>query len=102
MGGLSAIALLLGIAWTSGIPAAASTAASTSYTPAARGELDCNGVQPGAEAVAGNRTCTDIRGASKANANTWDGRFYDNGHYIGHDEPNTDVFLQHPPAPATT
>ncbi len=89
MGGLSAIALLLGIAWTSGIPAAASTAASTSYTPAARGELDCNGFSPVQKPLR-ESTCTDIRGASKANANTWDGRFYDNDHYIGHDEPNTD------------
>ena len=34
--------------------------------------------------------CTDIAGGKKANANTWGGRFYDNGHYIGHDEPDTD------------
>jgi hypothetical protein len=89
MGGLSAIALLLGIAWTSGIPAVASTTASSSYTPAARGELDCNGFSPVQKPIR-LFACTDIRGASKANANTWDGRFYDNNHYIGHDEPNTD------------
>ena len=33
--------------------------------------------------------CTDVRGfAGVNNANNWDGRFYDNGHYIGHDEPD--------------
>jgi hypothetical protein len=33
--------------------------------------------------------CTDIRGyANLDNANTWGGRFYDNGVYIGHDEPD--------------
>ena len=32
--------------------------------------------------------CTDIRGFQHSNRNTWDGRFYDNGNYIGHDEPD--------------
>ncbi|MGH2888109.1 MAG: hypothetical protein ACRDNJ_00625, partial [Solirubrobacteraceae bacterium] len=33
--------------------------------------------------------CTDIRGFDNEwNANTWNGRFYDNGNYIGHDEPD--------------
>ena len=46
--------------------------------------------------------CTDIRGfAGVDNANTWGGKFYDNGHYIGHDEPDT-TFLSTPPARATT
>ena len=53
------------------------------------GELDCNGdssVQKSIRAM----TCTDIRGlASVDNANTWGGKFYDNGQYIGHDEPDT-------------
>ena len=35
--------------------------------------------------------CSDIRGDNAvSNNNTWDGRFYDNGHYIGHDEPDVD------------
>jgi hypothetical protein len=41
--------------------------------------------------------CTDIRGiAGVDNANTWGGRFYDNGHYIGHDEPDV-TFLSSTP-----
>ncbi len=33
--------------------------------------------------------CTDIRGFDNTwNPNTWGGRFYDNGRYIGHDEPD--------------
>ena len=97
LGITSAVALLLGIAWTSGIPAQAATTAkvsagnisSISYTPNAAGELDCNGFSP-AQKPLRLFNCADIRGTSKANANTWDGRFYDNDHYIGHDEPNTD------------
>ena len=91
LGLLSAVALLFGIAWTSGVPAAASTAApaasSAKYVPHARGELDCNGYSPVQKPV-GKMYCTDIRGSTKKTANTWDGRFYDNGHYIGHDEPD--------------
>ena len=41
--------------------------------------------------------CTDIRGDSAIdNSNTWGGRFYDNGHYIGHDEPDA-TFLSNQP-----
>jgi hypothetical protein len=55
----------------------------------ARGGLDCNGFSP-VQAPAHTFFCTDIRGfAGVSNANTWGGRFYDNGHYIGHDEPDT-------------
>ena len=39
--------------------------------------------------------CTDIRGFNNEwNQNTWDGRFYDNNEYIGHDEPDM-TFLSH-------
>jgi hypothetical protein len=88
LGTLSAIALMFGVAWISGVPAAASVTASSKYVPNARGELDCNGfskVQKPLKAM----ECTDIRGAKKATPWTWNGRFYDNGHYIGHDEPDT-------------
>jgi hypothetical protein len=41
--------------------------------------------------------CTDIRGfANESNANTWNGRFYDNGHYIGHDEPDMTFYSSAP------
>jgi hypothetical protein len=84
----SAIALLLGVAWTSGVPAAAAaTVKASTYVPASAGGLDCNGFSPVQKPVR-LMTCTDIRGSKKETANTDDGRFYDNGHYIGHDEPD--------------
>ena len=97
----SAVALLLGIAWTSGIPAQAATTAKApagniSFTPNARGELDCNGFSPVQKPLRDTMNCTDIRGADTDNANTWGGRFYDNGHYIGRDEPDTDFISNAP------
>jgi hypothetical protein len=96
LGTVSAVALLFGVAWTSGVPAAASTTTASSYTPNARGELDCNGFSPVQKPVRETFNCTDIRGSGKANANTWGGRFYDNKHYIGHDEPDTDFLSSAP------
>jgi hypothetical protein len=87
LGTVSAVALLFGVAWTSGVPAAASVTAAPKYVPNSVGELDCNGystVQKELRAF----NCTDIRGGKKATPWTWGGRFYDNGHYIGHDEPD--------------
>ncbi|WP_129545541.1 hypothetical protein [Arthrobacter dokdonensis] len=41
--------------------------------------------------------CTDIAGiAGVDNANTWGGRFYDNGYYIGHDEPDLTFLSSRP------
>ena len=55
--------------------------------PNAIGGLDCNGVSPIQKTV-NNKVCTDIKGINGVNnSNTWGGRFYDNGRYIGHDEP---------------
>jgi len=91
LGIISAAALLFGIAWTSGVPAAAAVAAGANapkFIPASQGELDCNGFSPVQKPLK-PFNCTDIRGGKKDNANTWGGRFYDNGHYIGHDEPDT-------------
>jgi hypothetical protein len=51
-------------------------------------QLDCNGQSPIQKANRAN-LCTDIRGISGIdNKNNWGGRFYDNGEYIGHDEPD--------------
>jgi hypothetical protein len=96
LGVLSAVALLLGIAWTSGVPvvAAASTTSTAAHIPS-RGELDCNGFSPVQKPLR-LFNCADVRGFKKANANTWGGRFYDNGHYIGHDEPDTDFLSSAP------
>jgi hypothetical protein len=53
------------------------------------GELDCNGQSPVQQSVRLTMACTDIRGfANLSNSNTWSGHFYDNGTYIGHDEPD--------------
>ena len=42
-------------------------------------------------------TCTDIKGILGVdNQNTWGGKFYDNGQYIGHDEPDTTFELSKP------
>jgi len=61
-----------------------------------RGTLDCNGYSPVQKPLRGFE-CTDIHGIRGVNnANTWNGRFYDNGHYIGHDEPDT-TFLSNKP-----
>jgi hypothetical protein len=52
--------------------------------PNAVGELDCNGYSTAQRAVTRKLWCTDIRGLSGG----YGARFYDNGHYIGHDEPS--------------
>jgi hypothetical protein len=55
--------------------------------PHAIGGLDCNGMSPVQKTV-NTKVCTDIRGMYGIdNKFTWGGRFYDNGRYIGHDEP---------------
>jgi hypothetical protein len=59
-------------------------------------ELDCNGDSP-VQRQFRPMLCTDIRGVAPVdNANTWGGKFYDNGHYIGHDEPDA-TFLSTTP-----
>ena len=95
LGTLSAVALLFGVAWNSGAPALASVAKAPSFIPASQGELDCNGFSP-AQKPLREMNCTDIAAAKKTNANTWGGRFYDNGHYIGHDEPDIGLHVQRP------
>jgi hypothetical protein len=90
-----AVAITTGfLASASGAPKAAAAGSATkahlsSYTPRAVGELDCNGDSPVQKPLRQSALCTDIRGLSGVdNANTWGGKFYDNGVYIGHDEPD--------------
>ena len=59
----------------------AAHAASAGVAPNPVGELDCNGLSPIQHPVKPNFVCADPRGS-------WNGRFYENGHYIGHDEPS--------------
>jgi hypothetical protein len=49
--------------------------------PRAFGELDCNGLSPVQRPVKLTLPCAHPRGGDQ-------GRFEDNGHYIGHDEPS--------------
>jgi uncharacterized membrane protein len=61
------------------------------------GELDCNGYSVKQRSVHGAIACVDIRGIrGVANDNVWHSRFFDNGHYIGHDEPDM-TFLSNTP-----
>jgi hypothetical protein len=67
----------------------AAPAAAGTLQPSKFGELDCNGQSTVQTAVNTRLNCTDIRGFDNTwNPNTWGGRFYDNGRYIGHDEPD--------------
>lgn len=76
--------LVLGVVAFGGSAGAASTTKSTS----ASGSLDCNGFSTTQSPIKNSTACTDVRGFATSNQNTWGGRFYDNGHYIGHDEPD--------------
>jgi hypothetical protein len=74
---------------------AASNATSRSHAPAsvqprAIGELDCNGLSPIQKPVKRAVMCADPRGSDE-------GRTYENGHYIGHDEPSV-RFVSRKPA----
>jgi hypothetical protein len=71
-------------------PAAHISAKRLWVKPHAIGNLDCNGVSPAQKTLLTANGCSDIRGMLGIdNKNTWGGHFYDNGRYIGHDEPDT-------------
>src|ERR1700722_6070877 len=57
--------------------------AAVMVAPNKTGGLDCNGLSPIQHPVKGDMACADPRGPS-----IWGGRFFENGHYIGHDEPS--------------
>jgi len=87
---LSALAALtVGVVSALGAQTHAATAttstASAGLPPAVRphavGELDCNGLSPVQRPAKAGIMCADPRGP-------YGGRFYENGHYIGHDEPS--------------
>lgn len=58
-------------------------------TTAVGGGLDCNGWSPISSNVKRYMACTDPHGANG-------GRFYDNGWYIGHDEPSVQFLSSRP------
>jgi hypothetical protein len=85
----AACALILGSTLALAAPGLAATAhppagpgrGGAGIAPLATGELDCNGLSPIQRPVKPTLPCADPHGADA-------GRFTDNGHYIGHDEPS--------------
>jgi hypothetical protein len=61
----------------------------SAQTKAVGGGLDCNGFSPISKNVKPYMACTDLHGANGR-------RFYDNGWYIGHDEPSIQFFSNTP------
>jgi hypothetical protein len=63
--------------------AGAAVQAAHAVRPRSIGELDCNGLSSMQRPVKSAIPCIDPRASDS------DGQFYDNGHYVGHDEPST-------------
>jgi hypothetical protein len=83
---------------TSGLSVATTPAAHASnpgVRPNAIGELDCNGLSPVQHPAKPAIQCIDPRGSDE-------GRFEDNGHYIGHDEPSVRFLSSQPGSGANT
>jgi hypothetical protein len=90
-------AALVGVLLAAALAMAFSGSAAASANPTARGALDCNGFSTIQQTIKPSGLCTDVRGFPGGDsANIDDGRFYDNGHYIGHDEPDL-TFLSDKP-----
>lgn len=65
--------------------------AGNAIQPAATGGLDCNGYSPvQRSAKPGGMVCAEVHGGSPS------GHLYDNGHYIGHDEPTLQFYSNQP------
>ena len=90
---MSALAVLfVAVTLILGLSAAANgtaRAASTGVSPNKTGELDCNGLSPVQHPVKRVIQCADPRGSDE-------GRFEDNGRYIGHDEPSVRFLSKQP------
>ena len=71
----------LAIALATGLTLALPAAAHAGVPPNGVGQIDCNGLSPIQMGIRPTAACADIRGLT-------DDRFYDNGSYIGHDEPS--------------
>ncbi len=79
-GGVGFLVLVVGVLAGFGSAPAVAGSLSQRVAPHAVGALDCNGFSPIQRTVKLTGACTDPKGYDG-------GRFYDNGHYIGHDEP---------------
>ena len=69
--------------------------ATAKVKPRAVGELDCNGLSPVQRPVKPSIMCADPRGSDG-------GRLYENGHYIGHDEPSVRYISNQPGSGSST
>jgi hypothetical protein len=93
---LTAVILVVGMG--TGVLAARSAVAtptasptSATITPAAAGGLDCNGYSPLQRPVKPEgMVCAEVHGGSAS------GHLYDNGNYIGHDEPLIQFYSNQP------
>ena len=72
-------------------PGALATATGPAHAvpPNGVGELDCNGLSPVQKPAKAAIMCADPRGSDE-------GRFFENGHYIGHDEPSVRFISSQP------
>ena len=90
------VGLVLAVVAAVAFAGSASANSAGSATSVARGALDCNGFSPVQQSIKPTGACTDVRGFPGDSANTDDGHFYDNGHYIGHDEPDLTFLSSRP------
>jgi hypothetical protein len=88
--GAAAAVVLVASQALAGVTASAAPRAAGGVSPNKVGELDCNGYSTTQKAVSRKLICTDVRGFNHYP------RFYDNGHYIGHDEPSIRFLSQQP------
>ena len=79
-GGVGFLVLVVGVLAGFGSAPAVAGSHSQRVAPHAVGALDCNGFSPIQRTVKLTGACTDPKGYDG-------GRFFDNGQYIGHDEP---------------
>jgi hypothetical protein len=94
---LALVGVLFGVVAALAFTGSAGAGSSSRFSAIARGALDCNGFSTVQQSIKPTGVCTDVRGfAGTENAYTDDGRFFDNGHYIGHDEPDL-TFLSSKP-----
>jgi hypothetical protein len=92
---LTGAMLTLGLASATGEAAQAAKAANATVAPNSFGELDCNGLSPVQHPAKPAIQCLDPRGSDE-------GRFEDNGQYIGHDEPSVRFLSSQPGSGANT
>jgi hypothetical protein len=79
--GLAVVALVTAPVLSQQPAALAKATPGATIKPNAVGNLDCNGFSPIQRNIKTTWACADPQGYDG-------GRFYDNGHYIGHDEPD--------------